>query len=80
MWAQRGYRSRQWNENKLGEMIPCSIITCISFASNLDLFILAMLGLHCCKGFSLVAESRGYSLLAVLRLLIAVASLVERGL
>ena len=39
MWAQRGYRPRQWNENELGEMIPCSIITCTSFASNLDLSI-----------------------------------------
>ena len=29
-----------------------------------------------CLGFSLVAESRGYSLVAVLRLLVALASLV----
>ena len=34
-----------------------------------------------CAGFSLVLESRGYSLVAVLRLLVAVASLVaEHGL
>ena len=39
-----------------------------------------MLGLHCCSGFSLVAVSRSYSLAAVCRLLIAVASLVEHGL
>ena len=35
-----------------------------------------MLGLHCCLGFSLVAESRGYSPVAVCGLLIAAASLV----
>ena len=38
-----------------------------------------MLGLHCRTGFSLVAMSRGYSLVAVHRLLTAVASLVEQG-
>ena len=35
-----------------------------------------MLGLHCCSGFSLVVASGGYPLVAVLRLLIAVAFLV----
>ena len=35
-----------------------------------------MLGLPCCTGFSLVVASRGYSLVAVHRLLIVVASLV----
>ena len=34
------------------------------------------LDLHCCAGFSLVASSRGYSVVMVCRLLIAVASLV----
>ena len=34
-----------------------------------------MLGLCCCEGFSLVVESRGYSLATVPRLLIAVSSL-----
>ena len=43
--------------------------------------LLAVLGLRCCAGFSLVAASRGYRLVAVHRLLIAVASLaMERGL
>ena len=37
---------------------------------------LAVLGLHCCTGFSLVVVSRGYSLVAMHRLLIVVASLV----
>ena len=37
---------------------------------------LAVLGLHCWAGFSLVAASGGYSLVAVFRLLIAVVSLV----
>ena len=41
----------------------------------------ALLGLHCCEGFSLALESSGYSLVVVHRLLIAVASLaVEHGL
>ena len=38
-------------------------------------FFLAVLGLRCCVGFSLVV-SQGYSLVVVLRLLAAVASLV----
>ena len=46
----------------------------------LFVLILAVLGLHCCVNFSLVAESGGYSLLAICGLLIAVASLVEPGL
>ena len=38
------------------------------------------LGLHYCMGFSLVAESWGYSLVVVCRLLIVVASIVvEHG-
>ena len=42
---------------------------------------LAVLGLCCCAGFSLVMASGGCSLGAVCRLLIAVASLVmEHGL
>jgi len=42
---------------------------------------LAVLGLCCYAGFSLVVTSRGYSLVALCRLLFAVASLVaEHGL
>ena len=42
---------------------------------------LAVLGLHCCLGFSSLVASRGYSLLAVLGLLILLASLLaEHGL
>ena len=55
-----------------------------SFASlsflKLYLFILAVLDLHCCTGFSPVAASRLYSLVVVCELLIAVASLVEHRL
>ena len=40
------------------------------------LFILALLGLPCCEYFSLVVESRGYSLVVVRGLLVAVASLL----
>ena len=39
----------------------------------------AVLRLHYCVGFSLVAPSRDYSLVAVLRLFTALASLVEHG-
>ena len=35
-----------------------------------------MLGLCCCADFSLVSESRGYALVAVLRLFMVVASIV----
>ena len=38
--------------------------------------LLAVLGLHCFEGFSLIAVSGGYSLVAVHRLLTVVASLV----
>ena len=41
-------------------------------------FILTVLGLCCCAGFSLVEMSRGYSTDAMLRLLIAVVSLVAK--
>ena len=39
-------------------------------------FILALMGLHCSAGFSLVAESRGESPVAALWLLTAVTSRV----
>ena len=39
--------------------------------------LLAVLGLHCCPGFPLVAESRGHSVVLVLRLLTAVVSLLQ---
>ena len=43
--------------------------------------VLAVLGLHCCAGFSLVAVSAGYSLVVVCGLLIVMASVVvEHGL
>ena len=42
---------------------------------------MAVLGLHCCTGFSLVEASRSYPLVVVCWLLIVVASLVaEHGL
>ena len=40
---------------------------------------LAVLGLHCCMGFSLVAVSRGYSRFSMCGL-ISVVSFVEQGL
>ena len=42
---------------------------------------MAVLGLHCFEGFSLVVASQGYSLILVRGLLIAVATLiVQHGL
>ena len=41
---------------------------------------LAVLDFHCYMGFSLVAASRDYCMVAVCRLLIVVASLVEHRL
>ena len=53
-------------------------IYCLTF---LFILFLAALGLRCYVGFSLVVESRGYSLVDVCRLLLAVASLAaEHGL
>jgi len=43
---------------------------------NFIYLFLAVLGLHCCGGFSLVAASESYSLVPVWRFLIVVASLV----
>ena len=51
----------------------------ISLKKKLEKIIylfLAVLGLRCRVGFSLVVESEGYSLVVVCRLLVAVASLV----
>ena len=46
-----------------------------------NLFIWAVLGLHCSVSFSLVAVSRGYSVVVVHGLLMAMPSLVaEPGL
>ena len=48
--------------------------------NNFVSLFLAVLGLHCCSGFSLVAESGGYFLVVMSDLLIAVAPLfVESG-
>ena len=44
------------------------------FKNSFIYLFLTVLGLPCCMGFSLVAESRCYSLVAVYRLLIAVGS------
>ena len=48
------------------------------FKNNFVYLFLAVLGLVCCKGFYLVAVSRSYSLVAVPRWLIEVASPVGR--
>ena len=65
-----------FNDNIFG------LITNDNFKNNFIFYLfLAVLGLHCCAGFSLVAASRGYSLVTAHKLLIVVASLVvEHGL
>ena len=63
-------------------MLPELVKPFVSSSELFYLFILflAVLGLCCFMGFSLVAASRGYSLVVGLGLLIAVASLVENAL
>ena len=64
-------------------ILALQICSSVPFFTSFYLFILflAVLGLHCYVGFSLVAASGGYSLAAVHRFLIAVASpVVEHGL
>ena len=54
------------------------IYQCSFFFFQLFIYLfLAGLGLHCCADFSLVAGSRGYSLVVVHRIFIVVASLVS---
>ena len=55
------------------------ILRLYSFFFTIHLF-LTLLGLCCAAGFSLVAVIKGYSLVAVHRFLIVVASLVEYAL
>ena len=56
-------------------------VTTQGFLRIIYLLILGCAGSSCCMGFFPVAASRGYSLVAMHGLLIAVASLVpERGL
>ena len=57
-------------------MLSCTIESQQYFFLNFIYSLLAVLGLHCCVCFSPVAESRGYSLVVVLAILIAVTSLV----
>ena len=56
-------------------------LTHVLMRSLFFVLFFAMLGLCCCMGFSLVVASGGYSLIALHRLLIVVASLFsEHGL
>ena len=53
------------------------VLDCVFiFLNNFIYLFLAVLDVRCYTGFSVVVESRGYSLVAVLGLLIVVASLV----
>ena len=59
---------------------PTSSVLLFKKKKKFIYLFLAVLGLDCCTDFSLVALSRGYSLVVVCRLLVAVTSLVEQGL
>ena len=63
------------NDDFFSLFVFLTMVFSFSLKKNNYLF-LAMLGLCCCSDFSLAVESRGYSPVAVHRLLIAVASLV----
>ena len=53
----------------------------VHFLIIVFVYLLAVLSLYCCRGFSLAVASAGYSLAAVSELLIVVASLAaEPGL
>ena len=52
----------------------CASISALKIIFLKIYLFLAVLGLHCCEGFSLAVASRGCSLVAVGRLLIVVAS------
>ena len=53
------------------------VLDCVFiFFNNFIYLFLAVLDVRCYTGFSVVVESRGYSLVAALGLLIVVASLV----
>ena len=55
------------------QYIQAYVCVCFNFFNVFYLF-LAVLGLCCCVGFSLVSASQGYPLVSVLGLLIAVAT------
>ena len=62
-----------------GLLIVVAFFFLNTFKNNiLNLFLLGVLSLHCCAGFSLVAACGGYFQDVVLRLLIVVAPLVVK--
>ena len=64
---------------RVATILTCNIIVCqfLNFLSIEFIYLfLAVPGLHCYIGFSLIATSRSYTLVVVHRLLIAVASLI----
>ena len=71
--------------HRILNIVPCPVIVgpcCLSIIYihiyiHIFIYILAVLGFHCCTGFSLVAGSMGYSLASVRGLLIVAASLVS---
>ena len=84
MWMDVAFRF--WKDSSKFLLISCPKGVRILFTSSffkiqnllkkLIIYVLAVLDLHCSLGFALVAARGGHSLVAVFRLLIAVASLV----
>ena len=68
---QLGYYHTSHTKNDFGQIKDVGILNILFMY-----LFLALLGLHCCAAFSWVAASRGYSIAAVHRLLVAVAPLV----
>ena len=64
---------------KPGNQAEVFVFFCNNFIYLFIYLFLAVLGLHCCVGFSVVAASGSYSV-AVPRILIGGASLVEHRL
>ena len=69
------FTSLHWQADSFNHWTTREVQTWLLLIFKMYLF-LTVLGLCCCLGFSLVVESRDYSVVAVPKLLIAVASLV----
>ena len=72
--GRRIYMTDQLNNNVDSHPVIFSFLFCFN---NFIYLFMAVLGLHFCLGFSLVWESRGHSLVVVVGLLTAVASLLQ---
>ena len=66
-------RLRDWNSENMFIIVTMLLISYITFSklSYISIYLfMAVLGLHCCVGFFLAAESGGYPLVAVASLVV----------